>query len=100
MVMCFGTGDLEDALSAMVWPVLCAVSQVCARRRLMPRSSHFDMPMFWTALSLASALVGALCAFVVVVVPEALAEVVRLSCINGLIAVPAADVVASMSTGR
>ena len=81
------SGDLEDAMSALVWPLLCIVGRTCANRRFMC-GKHLDVPMFWLALAIATSTVALICLFVIVVIPEALAEVVRLSCMNGLVAVP------------
>ena len=80
-------GDLEDAMSALVWPLLCIVGRTCTNRRFVC-GHHMDRPLFWVALTAASSAVAFICVFVVVVVPEAVAEVVRLSCMNGLVAVP------------
>lgn len=85
--LCECAGDLEDAMSAVVWPLLCIVSRTCSNRRFMC-GRQADRPLFWVALTVASSAVAFICVFVVVVVPEAVAEVVRLSCMNGLVAVP------------
>ena len=79
------TGDLEDAMSALVWPLLC----LCARHLPVAGCNRrSDMVWFWLALCTATSIVAVLSTIIVVAIPEALAEIVRLSCMDGLVAIP------------
>lgn len=69
-------------MSALVWPLLCIACRLTGPERVIP-----DAVMFWASLSYAVAAVGALCILIVVVIPEATVEIVRLSCMESIVAV-------------
>lgn len=73
------TGDLEDSLSALLWPVVCFVCRF-SKPRTVCGITVSDKTVFWLALWSSTALWCLACTLVVVVLPEGIAEVVRLSC--------------------
>ena len=83
MVLFTLTGDLEDAMAALAWPILCSVCRFGHPNRPWTMVVN-DTLLFWVGLVVTSAVVGTLCAFVIVVLPEGLSEVLRLVSMAGL----------------
>lgn len=89
------TGDLEDTLSALVWPFTCLLCRHFSKRGA--GASVPDGTAFFLALYSATAAVLLTCVLIVVVVPEGFAEVVRLSCMEF---VPDDDAAAAVDAAR
>jgi hypothetical protein len=78
---CSCTGDLEDVLCSIAWPMfcfLCGVQSPCGRDSLSPRVVLF----LASACTLFVLLAGAL--LVVVALPETVCELIRVTCLESI----------------